>query len=106
MTGFPNWDVMKVWSETNRSKYYYKSFCSRICEISLYFSNLKSLVVKVSRVSAATFPGPYGMPTFIKNSDQGGLTGGISDTGSWVGGLLGPLIFFWTSIKYYILGCI
>ena len=25
---------------------------------------------------------------------QGGLTGGISDTGSWVGGLLGPLAFF------------
>jgi hypothetical protein len=37
---------------------------------------------------------------------QGGLTGGISDTGSgWVG-LFEPLFSFWTSTEYYILGCI
>jgi hypothetical protein len=39
--------------------------------------------------------------------EQGGLTGGISDTGSgWVG-LLGPLYYFsQTSKKYHIFGCI
>ena len=39
----------------------YKSLCSRICEISLYFSNLKS---KGFACQHSHFPGPYRMPGF------------------------------------------
>jgi hypothetical protein len=56
--------------ERYKSRYYYKSLCSRICEITLHFYNLNSpqLWQKVSRVSTATFPGPPGRPDFTENS--------------------------------------
>ena len=55
-----------------KSRYFYNSLCSRICEISLYFSNLNThcciVLVIVARIGTATFPRPPGRPGFTQNS--------------------------------------
>jgi hypothetical protein len=43
------------------------------------------------------------VPVLCHKRIQGGLTRGISDTGSWVGGLLGPF-FSWMLNFFIVLG--
>ena len=63
----------------------------------------------LSMCASGVPPGGWGilLDPSLRFNTQGGVTGGISDTGFGCVGLLGALFFvFWTSKKYYIFGCI